>query len=168
MHTHFTRPQRLAQALLIAAAALAGATALAAGKSEPPKAQARYEQERAVCTSGRSNQDRATCLREAGAALAESRRGGLDADGAAYADNQRLRCGRLSGDDELACQARMQGLGTTSGSAAEGGIYRELVTRETVLPAKPGPAMSQGKPMPMPMPDKGMPMPMPMPMPPAK
>jgi hypothetical protein len=31
----------------------------------------------------------------------------------------------------------MQGQGTTSGTAAEGGIYRELVTREAVLPAAP-------------------------------
>ena len=135
MHYPLTRPTlRVAQALLLAAS-VTGVAALAAEPSGVANAQARYLKERAVCTSGQSNQDRATCLREAGAALAESKRGGLDKGGASYADNQRRRCESLTGGDRLACQERMQGKGTTSGSVAEGGIYRELVTRETPPPS---------------------------------
>jgi hypothetical protein len=33
----------------------------------------------------------------------------------------------LSGDERLACQARMEGMGTTSGSVAGGGVLREIV-----------------------------------------
>ncbi|MET0350567.1 MAG: hypothetical protein ABW067_12330, partial [Rhizobacter sp.] len=40
-------------------------------------AKARYQQERANCENGNTTQDKATCLREAGAALHESKRNGL-------------------------------------------------------------------------------------------
>ena len=46
---------------------LQAAPALAVSKTDSADAFARYQQERAVCTSGQSNQDQATCLREAGA-----------------------------------------------------------------------------------------------------
>jgi hypothetical protein len=46
-------------------------TLAAADNTVSADAQARYQQERAVCLSGQSNQDRATCLREADAALAD-------------------------------------------------------------------------------------------------
>lgn len=125
-------------ALLLLGAAIGSTSALAAGKTGATgttDAAARYEQERAVCTSGQSNQDRATCLREAGAAFAEAKRGGLDDGGAAaYERNARERCNKLAEADRAACMARMQGQGTASGSVAAGGIYRELVTRETVVP----------------------------------
>ena len=155
MHTPSVTTLRLTQALLTLAASLTCAAALAASTASTAEAQARYSKERAVCLNGQSNQDRATCLREAGAALAESRHGGLSKGNVSYVDNQRRRCESLTGDDRLACQERMRGQGTTSGSVAEGGIYRELVTPETGRPAKP-------MPMPMPM-QKPMPMPTPMP-----
>jgi hypothetical protein len=89
-----------------------------------------------VCLAGTSNQDRATCLREAGAALAAAQRAGPDAESdATYERNARKRCERLPDSERRDCMARMDGQGTTSGSAAAGGIYRELVTRETVVPA---------------------------------
>ena len=156
------RIQSLLPTLLIAVAALLSASVLAAQAAESGGAQARYQQEVAACNSGQSNQDRATCLREAGAALAEAKSGALNDGSASYADNQRKRCEGLPGDDRLDCLARMQGRGTTSGSVEQGGILRELVTRETVLPvtapttsdtAKPATTTTPAvKPRPMPMP----------------
>lgn len=132
--------KRLAQlggALAIGAAtALAATSALAADAGGRSDAEVRYQQERAACNSGQSHQDQATCLREAGAALQEARRGRLDDGQGAYQQNALVRCSALPPEERSACQARMQGQGTTRGSVAEGGIYRELVTRE--------PASAQG------------------------
>lgn len=129
---------RPSHCLLVAAIALAaGAHAAKPVPTGITQAQARYQQERAVCLSGQSQQDRATCLKEAGAALAEARRGGLDDDASRYADNQRQRCLRLTGDDQHDCLARMNGRGTVDGSVAGGGLLRELVTREVVVPSQP-------------------------------
>lgn len=89
-------------------------------------AQARYQQERAVCLRGQSNQERGTCLREAQAALAEARHGGLDGDATSYARNASQRCERLPDEQRPDCIARMHGQGTVSGSSAAGGLYREL------------------------------------------
>ena len=141
MNTGRIEWSRAGRCLLILAAALgACATALAADKAVSADMQARYQQERAVCLNGQSNQERDTCLREAGAALAQARHEGLGDATAPYARNARQRCEGLPADDRTACIARMQGQGTTSGSAASGGIYRELVLREvapasTVAPA---------------------------------
>ena len=141
----FLRPARALRlvtlsllAMLVTAAALAATPAVAAPSTASSDMLAQYQQERAMCTSGKSNQDRATCLREAGAAYAEARRGGLDVAGSSPADNQRKRCEPLTGDERSACLARMQGQGSTSGSAQSGGMLRELVTRE---PAAPGAAL---------------------------
>jgi len=140
MNTGRTELSRAGRCLLIVVAALgACATSLAADRGASADAQARYLQERAVCLNGQSNQDRATCLHEAGAALAQARHEGLDDGSAPYARNARQRCERLPADDRKACLARMQGQGTTSGSAASGGIYRELVTREIGSPGATAP-----------------------------
>jgi hypothetical protein len=98
-------------------------------------AQTRYQQERAVCTNGTSNQSRDTCLKEAGAAYGEARKGELGESATPDARNASQRCKPLSGDERRDCMARMHGAGTTTGSAASGGILRELVTTE------PAPAM---------------------------
>lgn len=119
-----------ALAICAVSAFLGTSAVLAADGTSPADARARYQQDRAVCESGQSNQDRATCLREAGAALEESRRGRLDDGPAQYQQNALIRCNALPAEDRDACQARMQGQGVTRGSVAEGGIYRELVTRE--------------------------------------
>ncbi len=133
---HLSRPTL---ALLMLGAALASTSAMAASKTASADALARYQQERAVCASGQSNQDRATCLREAGAAYAEAkRRASGDEDPAQYKANALKRCERLPDPDRRDCMARMDGQGTTSGSAAAGGISRELVTRETVPPSPAG------------------------------
>jgi hypothetical protein len=113
--------------------ALAAAGTAWAAPAPASGAQQRYTQDRADCIAGRTQQDRATCLREAGAALAENRRGGLASDPAQFQANQLLRCQGLPDADRSDCIKRMQGQGTTSGSVGAGGIYRELVTIE---PAK--------------------------------
>jgi hypothetical protein len=126
--TTLFRPARFAigavSALLVAAPVLA---AEGLGASD---ARARYLQERAACESGQSHQDRATCMREAGAAYDEARRGRLNDGPAQYQQNALVRCNALPPGDREACLARMQGQGVTRGSVAEGGIYRELVIRE--------------------------------------
>ena len=108
----------------------------AAAPSSSSAAQTRYQQDRAVCLSGASNQDRATCLKEAGAARAEAQRGGLGDSTEPYSDNQRKRCDQLPGSQRQDCLARMQGQGNVSGSVAGGGLLRETVT---VVPAAAAP-----------------------------
>lgn len=108
-----------ASLLLVAGAAIA---------ATPSDAQLRYQQDRKACLSGASNQDRATCLREAGAALQEARRGRLAAgNGSQLGDNAVARCAALPPGDRDECVMRMRE-GTTSGSAAQGGVLRELVS----------------------------------------
>jgi len=101
------------------------AMAAAADMSE---AKARYQKERAACINGQSHQDRATCLREAGAALAEARRGNLGVGIGQYEQNQLRRCDVHQAEDREYCLRRMRGEGTISGSVEGGGIYRELRT----------------------------------------
>jgi hypothetical protein len=111
------------------AAALFFAGAASAAGAKVPDAQARYQQERAVCMSGQSNQDRATCLREAGAALQEAKRGNLGAgDEHEFKQNSLTRCDGLPAQDRDDCVRRMSGEGTVSGSAQQGGVYRELTS----------------------------------------
>ena len=78
MNTDRIERSRTTWALLIVAAALGSTFASSAadktGAAGAADAQARYQQDRAACMSGQSNQDHATCLREAGAALAQARR----------------------------------------------------------------------------------------------
>jgi hypothetical protein len=135
------------------------AAAMAAAGTPSSEAQSRYEAERATCMTGASNQDRATCLKEAGAARDEARKGQLSDGDGKLRQSAKQRCDALSGDEARDCMARMKGKGTTSGSVQGGGILRETVTTETHT--VDGPAK-----MPMPMPMQ-MPMqkPMPMPMP---
>jgi hypothetical protein len=122
--------KRLPPSLLVAAGALAVAGLLAAGTAmaagaQNSGAQLRYEQEHAKCMSGQSNQDRATCLKEAAAALEESKKRTLGAaSGGELAENRQKRCETLPSPDREDCHARMND-GATSGSAQQGGILRE-------------------------------------------
>src|SRR5206468_11991347 len=80
---------RLTLQLALAGALIAGASPVfAAGPAKASPAQAAYNQERARCLRGESGQARETCLREAGAAYDEARRGQLaNAPGADLAGN---------------------------------------------------------------------------------
>lgn len=121
-------------AALSAGGLLFAGSVLSAAGNASAEAQARYRQEMAVCNSGQSHQDAATCRTEARNALAEARRGGLtDAPATQYQANATQRCGLLQGDDRGACMARMRGEGRSDGSVTGGGILRESVT---VVPAK--------------------------------
>ena len=106
-------------------------TTAAIAASSSSDANARYQAERAVCNSGESNQDRATCLKEAGAALKESKMGRLNSSQDAYKQNALIRCNALPANDRDACQRRIEGEGTTSGSVRDGGLLRELVVPDT-------------------------------------
>ena len=108
-----------------AAPALAQEHAQAAGE--------RYQSDRADCYNGRSNQDRATCLKEAKAARIENRKGTLNGGAGSYQSNAALRCQALPAADKADCEQRMRGEGTVSGSAEAGGVMRELVVPAPVL-----------------------------------
>lgn len=111
-----------------AATLLCSAAALAAPATAATEAQARYRQDMAACNSGQTNQDLATCRREAVNALSEARRGRLNDAPAQYQQNALQRCEAHQGEDRLACEARMGAAGIVEGSAAEGGILRQSVT----------------------------------------
>jgi hypothetical protein len=87
-----------------------------------------YQQEVQACMTGRTQQDRDTCLREARNAQADKKRGVLDNAGAQFQANAAVRCDVLSGEEKAACQARVMGYGNTSGSVAGGGLLREVET----------------------------------------
>lgn len=116
-----------------------GVAAAAAG-AESTDALARYRQERAVCTSGKSNQDLPTCLREASAALQASRQTPAAATPPDTIANQQKRCAVLRDEEARDCVARMSGQGTKSGSVASGGILRELVTVDAAASAASAPS----------------------------
>ena len=108
--------------------ALAPAAWAATGKANS-EAQQRYNQERAHCMSGESSQDRATCLREARAALQEARRNRLQTGaGINLEANATARCNAQPAADRDACVQRIRGSGTTRGSVAGGGLIREVET----------------------------------------
>jgi hypothetical protein len=114
-------------ALTACAAAILLLSAGAAIAAKASEAQLRYQEDRAVCISGASNQDRVTCLKEAGAALHEARRGNLSAvNQSELGHNRMVRCNALPMQDREDCAMRMQGQGTSTGSAQQGGILREL------------------------------------------
>jgi len=120
-------------ALAAAGTLLCSAAAQAAKTGALVDAQARYREDMAVCNSGKSNQDLATCRLEARNALTEAKRGGLNDDPAQYQQNALRRCDAHKGDDRTDCEVRMRSEGRIEGSAAEGGILREGVT---VVPDK--------------------------------
>ncbi|MBT9455779.1 MAG: hypothetical protein IV097_04080 [Burkholderiaceae bacterium] len=99
-------------------------------------AQERYRSERAACLNGSSSQDRATCLKEAGAALAEARKTGRQPQAEPdYRANALLRCDRQPEAERGACRQLVLGAGSSSGSVAGGAIVRELVTQSVGKPA---------------------------------
>lgn len=94
-------------AFFCASGALFGATAsVAANSGKLSDAQALYQRDRAACINGQTGQDRATCLREASAALQESRRGRLDDGDAQFERNRLLRCERQPVEDRQDCVRR--------------------------------------------------------------
>jgi hypothetical protein len=113
--------------------AMTAATAQVASGTTGIDASGSYQQEVQSCLSGKTQQDQATCLREARNAQGDKKRGVLDNAGARFDQNAAARCDALAGEDKAACQARMMGFGSTTGSVAAGGVLREVET--VVMPA---------------------------------
>lgn len=84
--------------------------------------------EMAACNNGQTQQDRETCMKEVRNANADKRAGKLDNAGGQFGANAAQRCDALTGDDKIACEARVIGIGTTEGSVAGGGVIREVET----------------------------------------
>ncbi len=87
-----------------------------------------FRKEVEACNTGKTQQDRETCLKEARNAQADKKRGVLDNSSGSYDANAKARCEVMSGQDKAACQARVLGFGNTTGSVAGGGILREVET----------------------------------------
>lgn len=91
----------------------------------------------AACGSNRY-EDPAACQREARNATADIQRGRIGSTTAdQLAANRIQRCSPLTGEDKAACEARVSGLGASSGSVSSGGVLKEVET--VVLPAGGGP-----------------------------
>lgn len=112
--------------------AMTAATAQVATGTTGIDASGSYQQEVQACMTGKTQQDRDTCLTEARNAQADKKRGLLDNNGGQVDANAMARCEPLSGEDKAACKARVMGYGNTSGSVAGGGVLREVET--VVLP----------------------------------
>ncbi|CAN5472866.1 hypothetical protein BH09PSE6_BH09PSE6_20230 [soil metagenome] len=91
--------------------------------------------ERKACEDGSSGQDKATCLREVGAARADRTPSTVSSDAATLKRNALARCESVAASDRDACRARVEG-NDTLGSVKGGGVLRE---HREVLPA-PAPA----------------------------
>ena len=119
------------------AAGISSASAYAADAASAAKST--YTKERADCDAGRTAEDRATCLKEAGAAQVERKRNTLDNTGS-MRQNAIDRCNTVAPKDKADCLARIEGpmqtnqRTTTSGSVAGGGVLRETTTTTTGQP----------------------------------
>jgi len=116
--------------------ALGAATAQVAMAMTPSTGQidnsGSYQSEVHACLSGHTQQDQATCLKEARNAQADKQRGVLGTQGDLQA-NAMSRCEVFqSGEDQASCQARVLGMGSIQGSVASGGLLRESET--VILP----------------------------------
>jgi hypothetical protein len=128
------------------AAGYAGAPAHGA-EAAAAAAKSTYSKERADCEAGKTAEDRATCLKEAGAAEQERKRNTLDNTGS-MRQNAIERCNLVAPKDKADCLARIEGPSQpnqstkTSGSVAGGGVIRETTTTTTgapvvIVPATP-------------------------------
>ena len=113
---------------VVALLAVTAATAQVATGTTGIDASGSYQQEVNACMTGKTQQDQATCLREARNAQADKKRGVLDNSGSQFDSNAATRCEVLAGEEKAACQARVLGYGNTTGSVAAGGVLREVET----------------------------------------
>ena len=145
-------PALIALSVAVVSMAVSIGTAEAANRVATDGASA-YAKERADCEAGRTQQDRVTCLREAGAAEQERQHHGLANAGVAQR-NATERCKPLPEQDRADCVARITGLTmpnqrvTTTGSVASGGILRTITTTTigAVPPAQAASAASASPP----------------------
>lgn len=146
MHT-----KRLAASLCAAGLMLAAGAVHAADAIGRAAIQSQYEQDVANCKSGKSNQDRATCMQEAGAARDEANRQNLK-EGSADQHQQNMvdRCNHLPAASRQDCLTQMTSPTNVRGSVQGGGVLRETVIQvpagtvppsTTMPPAAPAPGM---------------------------
>lgn len=123
------RMQQLYCALALGAAGLTGTpAALAAGAAASGSIQSQYELDVQRCNTGQTHQDRATCLREAGAAREEAARNRLDNNQSANFDaNATARCNNLPATQREDCLRQMASPSSVRGSVESGGVLRETV-----------------------------------------
>lgn len=121
---------------LAALLAMTAATAqVAALDTTGLDASGNAKSEMAACKSGKTQQDRAACMKEVHNANAEKRAGKLSIGGANYAANAMKRCDVFKDNQDLtACRARVESQARIDGSVGAGGVLRES---EIVVPAKP-------------------------------
>ena len=91
--------------------------------------------EMAACKNGKTQQSRETCMTEVRNANAAKRAGRIDNSGNQFKANAMMRCNAFQGDDKAACEARVTGSGTPSGSVAGGGVITQVET--VVAPTAP-------------------------------
>ncbi len=124
---------------LTAVLAMTAATAQVASGTTGIDATGNARSETAACNNGTTQQDRQTCLREVRNANAEKRAGKLDNAGGQFDANAAQRCKVFTGEDKIACEARVAGRGNAQGSVAGGGVIREV---ETVVLPRDGPPVN--------------------------
>lgn len=146
MHTKRLAASLCAAGLMMAAGAVHAADAI--GRAG---IQSQYEQDVARCKSGNTNQDRATCLREAGAAREEAMRQNLrDSSPEQLHQNQVARCDRLPPDSRQDCLTQMSSPTNVRGSVQGGGVLRETVIQVPAGSVPPAPASGMAPPPPAP------------------
>jgi hypothetical protein len=131
-----SRNFRLAQsaaAFGVAALLSLGATAQIASGTTGIDATGDAKSEMNACLTGRTQQDRETCMTEVRNANAAKRAGKVDNANGNFNANALKRCDIFQGEDLVACQARIVGYGKTDGSVAGGGAIRQIET--VVVPA---------------------------------
>jgi hypothetical protein len=101
-----------------------------------------------ACNDGTSNEDHATCMKEAGAAKAEAQRGQLTNNDGDFRRNALQRCDALPADEKEPCRLRILGAGSTSGSVAGGGVIREVTTQTPTAEVRAGATVSAPAPAP--------------------
>lgn len=123
----------------LAAALLALSGAAHAGKTTDPL-RLQYEREKADCMTGKNQQPRNTCLKEAAAAYAQARQGRLISPSDRpdqWAANALRRCQAQPPEDREMCERRVRE-GTVVGSVEGGGQLKTLTVRTTDIPKSPG------------------------------
>jgi hypothetical protein len=89
--------------------------------------QRTYQIDRQRCLSGQTGQNLTSCLQEAGAVLQQPSSHHDEVGASELANNALQRCEAFTGEAQQSCISRMQGHGSVEGSAATGGVLRELI-----------------------------------------
>ncbi len=128
------RKQAVALSVILAGLLMTSSAFAANAKNKnTSELDAQYQREKAACISGQSNQDKATCLREAAAAYQQAKQSKLDSNPSPqYRQNALERCKALPAADQAECQRRIDNPSDVEGSVSSGGILRKNVT---IVPA---------------------------------